>query len=213
MSLHPLAQIGKQPEGAIGAAMAAYMDQINSQVQSRAVAMLRRIPCHHLLEIGFGGGGLAAKLEVTGMVQRYLGVEVSETLVTQFNQIQGKGKGDQWRAIHASVEIMPVRSGQFDVAVAMNTIYWWRDPATALKEIRRVLRPDGYLIIGMVPKPIAPPVGFGEPGGPVHYDEDELAEMVRAAGFCPVEIENITEKMNINGAGTRDYVIGLAEVV
>jgi SAM-dependent methyltransferase len=220
MALHPLAEIARKPEGGLGVAMADYMDWLNAKVQDRAVSMLSSYRARHLIEIGFGGGALAHKLYDAGQLDRYLGVEISETLVREFNKAHHVGGRRNkhldylFEAIHASVELMPLRAEQFDCAVAMNTIYWWNNPVAGLREIHRVLKPSGTLLIGMVLKSDKPPVGYGQEGGPVHYDEDELADMVREAHFLPQELEIFSEHLPVqDGDWSRSYVIATAEAI
>ena len=67
-------------------AMATFMDHLNERVQNKAISMLRPFRPRHVVEIGFGAGGFADKLNSDGMVDRYMGVEISDTMVRQFNR-------------------------------------------------------------------------------------------------------------------------------
>ena len=41
---------------------------------------------------------------------------------------------------------LPFENASFDKILAVNVIYFWRDAAAVVKEIRRVLRPGGHLL-------------------------------------------------------------------
>jgi len=49
-------------------------------------------------------------------------------------------------------ENLPFDENTFDFALLVTTICFFEDPLQALKEIRRILRPDGNIIIGMLDK-------------------------------------------------------------
>jgi ubiquinone/menaquinone biosynthesis C-methylase UbiE len=52
----------------------------------------------------------------------------------------------------AKAESLPFHDGAFDFALMVTTICFLEDPLQALKEIRRILRPAGKIIIGMLDK-------------------------------------------------------------
>ncbi len=74
---------------------------------------------------------------------------------------------------------LPATDECFDGAVLDNVLEHLEDPVPTLLEIRRVLRPEGTLIVG-----VPGPAGYA--AGPDHkryYDEQALREIVAVVGF------------------------------
>jgi SAM-dependent methyltransferase len=47
---------------------------------------------------------------------------------------------------------LPYPDGRFDAALAVHVLAFWRDAVLELREIRRVLRPGGRLLLGYRPR-------------------------------------------------------------
>jgi ubiquinone/menaquinone biosynthesis C-methylase UbiE len=106
---------------------------------------------------------------------------------------------------------IPAEANAFSKALALNTIYFWEDPISHLKELRRVLQPSGRLVLGaMAPSSATGPVfqhGFR------HYEKHELETLLRQAGYSRVSIDTINEtvKRASGSWGERDFFIIAAE--
>ena len=77
------------------------------------------------------------------------------------------------------VQSLPYADDSFDCAFAIHCIYFWRDPAACLGEIRRVLRPEGVVAITI---------------RPIH-----LVEGMKAAGIAPPDDLVVTPVLNADG--------------
>jgi len=91
------------------------------------------------LEVGVGTGRFAAALGVDE------GVDPSPAVLRYASQ-----RGIQTQLGRA--EKLPYESNRFGVTLLVVTICFLDDPAQALGECHRVLRKDGYAIVGLVPK-------------------------------------------------------------
>ncbi len=96
-------------------------------------------------DIGFGGGYAIDQLIPLVKPERPIGVEVSEMLV----ELGGERWDDKVEMYLAAVSEMPLSERSLDAVLTVNTIYFWSDPVTALKEIRRVLKPEGRLVLAV----------------------------------------------------------------
>ena len=89
------------------------------------------------------------------------------------------------RAVRGNLAGLPVRSSTVDVVANLQVIEHLWDQAGFLRECRRVLRPDGRLLL-TTPNRLTFSPGRDTPLNPFHTKElsaAELDELVRAAGF------------------------------
>jgi len=93
---------------------------------------------------------------------------------------------------------LPWPDGSFDLVLSANTFFFIADPAPVLTEIRRVLVPDGSVVIGTVPGPL-PQASIRNWwvyvwGSRMHvYDEKTVRTMLEHAGFHDISITRIDD--------------------
>jgi ubiquinone/menaquinone biosynthesis C-methylase UbiE len=90
----------------------------------------------------------------------------------------------------ASVEALPFASVSAKKACTVNTLYFWDDPAAALREFLRVLEPGGRLVIGFSPRETLQRIPVTQHGFTL-YDADEVRDLLRQAGFGAIEMREI----------------------
>lgn len=130
-----------------------------------------------VLEVGFGGGALLALIRAATRGAVY-GVDVSEEAVGRARRrFAGQVKLDR-----ASVETLPLPDSSVDVACSVNNLYFWTDPAAAMAELARAVRPGGRLVIAF-----EPPEELRKWSGHRHgfrlYEEVEVRALMERAGF------------------------------
>ncbi len=157
------------------------------------VALLDVQPFDRVLEIGFGPG-LAIE-EVARRANRGLvaGIDFSKTMVNAAK----KRNADGIRAGRVDLRIgdaahTPFADRTFDKAFSIHSIYFWPNPLVALNEIKRVLKPEGLLILTVLPKEKWSPDGSKVVGTPQckPYSGDELIGLLGKVGFTDVKIES-----------------------
>lgn len=92
-----------------------------------------------ILDAGCGPGGNGAWLREHGEV---VGVDRSPDALA-FVQ----GRHPDTTPVRATVEALPFDDGRFDAAVALTVLYAVANDAAALRELARVLRPGGALVV------------------------------------------------------------------
>ncbi|HEX2015852.1 MAG TPA: class I SAM-dependent methyltransferase [Solirubrobacteraceae bacterium] len=97
-------------------------------------------PRRACLDFGCGEGSAAA-VWLAERARRYVGVDVSEAAVAR-----ARGQGLDARLI-APDEGLPFGDGEFDLVVALEVLEHLFDPAAAVSELLRVLRPGGRLLV------------------------------------------------------------------
>jgi SAM-dependent methyltransferase len=181
------------PEGEVGIAVADRLNTMNAKVYARAYQAIRLADNHRVLEIGFGNGHLIPELLSLAKEVKYAGLDISETMVQEavaFNPARiAAGVVEVKLGSSASI---PYADATFDRALALNTLYFWDNPSADLGEVRRVLKPDGKLVLGA----IAPSSTKTNPvfrHGFRFYEPEEIQAMLGAAGFVDVAIEILQE--------------------
>jgi len=129
------------------------------------------------VEIGVGSGRFATPLGIK------MGIEPS----TQMRKI-AMSKGIE--AIDGVAESLPFQDAQFDFVLMVTTICFLDDIDTAFKETFRVLKPEGYFIIGLIDKesPIGRLYQKHKDENPFYkiaefYSVNEVTQHLKQAGF------------------------------
>jgi SAM-dependent methyltransferase len=128
-----------------------------------------------VLDLGCGEGRLAALL---GGGVRWVGVDASPAQLT----------ANPYRpVVRADMRALPFRDGAFAEVAHLWCLYHLDDPAPAIAEAARVLRPDGRYFASTAARDNDPEIMFeGYP--PSTFDAEEAAEIV-AAAFDEVEAQ------------------------
>ena len=134
------------PSGLLGRIVGRAMVKDTAAANDRAVELLELGEPRTVLEVGYGQGRTAAKL--VGQGHRVLGVEVSDTMVSQARARNRRacrdGRADLRRGDGRTV---PFDDATADAAFTAHTIYFMPDPAATIADVARVLRPGGRFVI------------------------------------------------------------------
>src|SRR6478609_8816267 len=108
------------------------------KVLERVIDDLRLPARAEILDAGCGSGRNMVELARHGVVT---GVELSQTSVRLARE---RGAGE---VIEGSVLDMPFEAGRFDLAASLDVIEHLEDDLAALREMRRVVKPGGALLV------------------------------------------------------------------
>ncbi len=95
-----------------------------------------------VLDLGCGTGQLEARLLARWPQLQITGVDVSPEML---NQALAMRLPVRWLAGEAAA--LPLADARFDVVACLSAFHYFRQPRAALAEMRRVLRPQGQLIV------------------------------------------------------------------
>lgn len=148
MKYHKLVENAQKPEGFWGKLMIRSMNRGHSELTDWALCHIDIKSGDHVLDVGCGGGKTVGKLcEKVGGGKVY-GVDYSELCIKKAEKLNHKnvicGKA---KLKKASVSALPFESDKFDFVTAVETYYFWPDKLNDLKEIARVLKPGGKLLL------------------------------------------------------------------
>lgn len=86
----------------------------------------------------------------------------------------------------ASSDQIPYQDESFDRIYAVHTLYFWNDQRTHLREIRRICRVGGRLLLAFGPKEDARAMAAFPKSVYTFYSVDESRDLLSMAGFCNV---------------------------
>ena len=177
------------PSGIVSGVMAVTMNRSNADLNRETVGLLDIKPGDRILEIGFGGGaaiGLMANMVDKGLVA---GIDISDAMVqrgqARFSKFVTKGTVELKRADASQI---PYDTGSFDKACSVMSVFFWPDPVACLKEVRRVLKTGGRMVLAVRPKEWMdkfPPARHGF----ALYNDDQLWTLFSQAGFSEIRTE------------------------
>ncbi len=150
------------------------------------------------LEIGCGGGRLLQRI-LDDEASRAAALDHSEEMLRLSGERNaGALREGRLDLKQGDASRLPWPDGSFDLVLSANTFFFIADPAPVLAEIRRVLVPDGRVVIGTVPGPL-PQASLRNwwvyVWGPrMHvYDEQTMRAMLEHAGFHGISITRIDD--------------------
>lgn len=98
-----------------------------------------------LLDVGCGDG--AYSIHAGRLGATVTGLDISPAMLDAARRrADAAGVSVEWREGRA--EALPFPAAEFDVVIAVTVLCWVSDPAAAVREMSRVLRPGGVIVIG-----------------------------------------------------------------
>jgi SAM-dependent methyltransferase len=112
---------------------------------------LRQVPLEKhftMLDVGCGGGRTIQKLAAIASEGKVYGIDHSAASVAAARGANAQSiAGGRVDIQQGSVSDLPFPDGMFDVVTAVETHYYWPDLVRDLREIWRVLKPGGRLVV------------------------------------------------------------------
>lgn len=138
----------KRPIGFRGRLVAALMNRGHEPLTLWGLAHVEVEPNHVILDVGCGGGKTVSRLAQMAFCGKVFGIDYSVDMV-KYSKKKNKKLIDEDRVeiIEGSVEKMTFSDNFFDLVTAIETYYFWPSFSDASKEIRRVLKRNGNLLL------------------------------------------------------------------
>ena len=183
-----IARQSRRPSGWLGEVVARVMARETRAANAYALAQLRAEPHHDVLEIGCGSGQNLEQLARRHGAGFVAGIDPSDVMVRLASRrLRGQIERGQVDVRRAEAARLPFEPAQFDAALAVHVLYFWPDARIELREIRRVLRPGGVLVIGF--RPDDPEARASLPASVYHLrSATELEKLLLENGFDAVDV-------------------------
>ena len=97
-------------------------------------------------DVGCGNGVYLAELVRRGHGRRLVGADLSPGMLRAARQRTGRPGP---ALVAADAAALPLRDSSADLTLAMHMLYHVPEPEVALRELRRVTRPGGRLVVGL----------------------------------------------------------------
>ncbi|GGK15568.1 hypothetical protein GCM10008955_06210 [Deinococcus malanensis] len=137
------------PAGILGRLTGLLMEWENHRLNQLVVQQLAPAGQEQILEVGFGTGRTLAHLSGQTQCGAVAGIDPSGLIVAQAGRRCRRWiRRGRAEVIQGDVSDLPYTDSRFDAVLSVNTIYFWPDPQQAIKEIHRVLKPGGRLLLG-----------------------------------------------------------------
>jgi ubiquinone/menaquinone biosynthesis C-methylase UbiE len=146
-----------------------------------------------VLDVGCGGGRTVSKLAALG--KKVYGVDHSTESVTVATKINRKRiEAGRVEILEASVSRLPFPPDIFDLITAVETHFWWPDLPSDMREVFRVLKPGGTLVViaeiykGATTSTARLAEKYLPSSGLALLSVDEHRELLGLAGFRDIQI-------------------------
>ncbi len=190
-----IARQARCPSGLLGRLLGGVMALETASDNERALDLLAPGPSDHVLEIGFGHGRTIARAAMRAKRGCVAGVEISETMLRMAGRYNRRliDAGRVELKI-ADAAALPYIAGRFDKVLSVHTLYFWPDLRDTLREIRRVMKPGGGLVLGFRSAENPETRDFPE-STYRFYRRGEIEEMLCEAGFTGVRILGVDDDL------------------
>jgi arsenite methyltransferase len=187
-----------------GPIQAAWASPIGSMLYDRAQLLARRVmtafqhpidwldipPGGVALDVGSGPGNVTASLaRAAGPDGLALGVDISEPMLARAVRAEA---GPQVGFLRADAQRLPFRDQTFDAVVSIAMLQLIPEPAAALAEMVRVLRPGARMAVMVPTAGRAGALMRLLPDGGAHFfTDDEIADTLEDLGLVRVRSKNL----------------------
>ncbi len=139
-----IARQAARPRGLLGWIVAQIMSRETGWENAVAIDLLELQPGQSVIDVGCGHGASLPVLARRVQFGRVSGLDPSAVMV---GVAQKKAALTIVDIVCGEANDMPFDDNTFDAAMSVHTIYFWDNPIAELKEIRRIVGPNGRFVL------------------------------------------------------------------
>lgn len=152
-----------------------------------------------ILDVGCGGGKSVYEMSQISSSGKVCGIDYSKEMIKLARKINKKFiENGHVEILHGSVSSLPFSDNTFDLATAFEAYYFWPDLIDDLKEIKRVLKLGGILLLANEAykheKFKKRNLKLAKWGDMMLHTPEEYRNFLNEAGYMVVEIDDVPEK-------------------
>ena len=153
------------------------------EIHDSLVSLLSLRPPGQVLDLGVGTGYTTLRILDAFPEAQVTGIDASEEMLRMATRrCQHLIDAGRVRVALADSASIPYPDESFDKLVTVHTLYFWDDPRRHLRELHRVLRIGGRMVVGFHGKETAVAASF--PASVyTFYGVDEVCALLRDVGF------------------------------
>jgi len=138
----------QKPTGLLGRFILWNMNSRHSKVTDWGLSHISIGTHDSILDVGCGGGRTVSKLAAIATEGKVCGLDYSKESVAVASRINREWiKMGRVEIREGAVSQLPFPDAVFDLVTAVETHFWWPDLLAGMREVLRVLKPGGTLII------------------------------------------------------------------
>lgn len=183
----------RKPSGEYAQEVGENMDRVNESLYDLTLDVMDPQENDRILEVGFGTGKFFDKLFLNESRLQVKGIDYSEEMVeTAKNNNRNSIASGKLDVRLGRSDNIPFPDESFDKIFCNMVVYFWEAPQKHLKEIYRVLKPDGLFYTGIRSKQSMTAFPFVKYGFKL-YEIPEWKETLTQNGFSIVDTEIQTD--------------------
>jgi ubiquinone/menaquinone biosynthesis C-methylase UbiE len=185
----------QNPTGWLGRLVLRNMNSRHSRVTDWGLSQASPGKQDIILDVGCGGGRTVSKLAAIATQGKVYGIDhSSESVAVAMRTNKQWIDSGRVEIREASVSRLPFSDGAFDVITAVETHFWWPALRTDLREVLRILKPGGRLIViaevykGAAAFASKAAERYSEKTGMALLSIEEHRELFTDAGYSDVQV-------------------------
>jgi SAM-dependent methyltransferase len=196
-----IARQSRRPSGLLGWVIGTIMSFETAGTNDEALELLGLQGGDRVLDAGCGHGRTVERAsQLVGDDGLVVGIDASaEMLRMATRRCRRLIDAGRVRLALADSSSIPYPDETFDRLVTVHTIYFWDDPRRHLRELRRVLRPGGRIVLGFHAKGTAAAASF-PPNVYRFHSASDVEGMLREAGFRDVDCGQLAGEVTLGRA-------------
>lgn len=118
---------------------------------------------------------------------KFIGLDISDESVKKAEKVNKAEIGKRVKIIKGSAENLPFKDDSIDLITAFETVFFWKNPEKAFREVHRTLVKDGcFAVIN----------NYGNPNVDwekkvpcmTRYTAEQISDMLKTTGFTDISI-------------------------